>query len=256
MEDTQQLSPVVGSPDQSAEATNAVILNQQVGKLVDALGQSGTDVVAAIDAITAAVVASIIGGSTGTVDNRLLRAKGTGGRALENSPVACDDSGNLTGANSIVLASNTAYTVLCGGTTTANPIQSVASVGTAGFVLTSNGTGALPTFQSAVITYVDAIAGVILVPANQDYIVSINTPFAFTADAMTTQSASGTCTLVTLKNTTAIGGLSNSVSSSKVVATATSGNSFVAGDDVRLRVSSNSSCQNLAFSLKITRSIP
>lgn len=45
--------------------------------------------------------------------------------------------------------SNTAYAVLCGGTTTTNPIQSIAGVGTAGQLLTSNGAGALPTFQNA-----------------------------------------------------------------------------------------------------------
>ena len=41
----------------------------------------------------------------------------------------------------------TAFAVICGGTTTTNPHQSVASVGTADQVLTSNGAGALPTFQ-------------------------------------------------------------------------------------------------------------
>lgn len=46
------------------------------------------------------------------------------------------------------VTSNTAYSVLCGGTTSTNPIQSVASVGSSGQVLTSNGAGALPTFQS------------------------------------------------------------------------------------------------------------
>lgn len=45
-------------------------------------------------------------------------------------------------------ASFTAYAVLCGGTTSTSPFQSVASVGTSGQVLTSNGPGALPTFQS------------------------------------------------------------------------------------------------------------
>jgi hypothetical protein len=44
---------------------------------------------------------------------------------------------------------NTAYAVICGGTTTGGAEQSIASVGTAGQVLTSNGAGALPTFQSA-----------------------------------------------------------------------------------------------------------
>lgn len=43
----------------------------------------------------------------------------------------------------------TAYAVLCGGTTTTNPVQSIASVGTSGQFLTSNGAGALPTFQTA-----------------------------------------------------------------------------------------------------------
>lgn len=42
----------------------------------------------------------------------------------------------------------TAYAVLCGGTTSTAAVQSVASVGTSGQVLTSNGAGALPTFQA------------------------------------------------------------------------------------------------------------
>jgi hypothetical protein len=45
--------------------------------------------------------------------------------------------------------SATAYAVLCGGTTSTGAYQSVASVGTSGQVLTSNGAGALPTFQNA-----------------------------------------------------------------------------------------------------------
>ncbi len=45
--------------------------------------------------------------------------------------------------------SATAYAVLCGGTTSTGAFQSIASVGTSGQVLTSNGAGALPTFQSA-----------------------------------------------------------------------------------------------------------
>ena len=47
------------------------------------------------------------------------------------------------------LATATAYAVLCGGTTSTGAFQNVASVGTSGQVLTSNGAGALPTFQPA-----------------------------------------------------------------------------------------------------------
>jgi len=43
----------------------------------------------------------------------------------------------------------TAYAVICGGTTSTAAHQSIASVGTSGQVLTSNGAGALPTFQAA-----------------------------------------------------------------------------------------------------------
>lgn len=46
-------------------------------------------------------------------------------------------------------ASTTAYAVICGGTTSTAAEQSIASVGTSGQVLTSNGAGALPTFQAA-----------------------------------------------------------------------------------------------------------
>lgn len=43
----------------------------------------------------------------------------------------------------------TEYAVICGGTTSTGAQQSIASVGTAGQILTSNGAGALPTFQNA-----------------------------------------------------------------------------------------------------------
>jgi len=45
-------------------------------------------------------------------------------------------------------ASLTAYAVLCGGTSSTNPVQSVASVGSSTNVLISNGASALPTFQA------------------------------------------------------------------------------------------------------------
>lgn len=45
-------------------------------------------------------------------------------------------------------SSTTAYAVICGGTTSTSAEQSIASVGTSGQVLTSNGAAALPTFQT------------------------------------------------------------------------------------------------------------
>ena len=64
-------------------------------------------------------------------------------------PVASGGSG---------VTSATAYAVLCGGTTSTSPIQAIASVGTTGQVLTSNGAGALPTMQ----TITSFVAGMIM----------------------------------------------------------------------------------------------
>lgn len=47
------------------------------------------------------------------------------------------------------VATNTAYAVLCGGTTTTGAIQSIASVGTARQVFRSNGAAALPSMDNA-----------------------------------------------------------------------------------------------------------
>ncbi len=43
----------------------------------------------------------------------------------------------------------TAYSVICGGTTSTGALQNVSGLGTSGYVLTSNGAGALPTWQNA-----------------------------------------------------------------------------------------------------------
>jgi len=61
-----------------------------------------------------------------------------------NAPMPIDVPKGGTG-----VATLTTYAIICGGTTTTGPLQSIASVGTASQVLTSNGAAALPTFQTA-----------------------------------------------------------------------------------------------------------
>jgi hypothetical protein len=68
----------------------------------------------------------------------------SGGSSADPSFTTAVVAGGGTGATSL-----TAYAVICGGTTSTGALQSVASVGTSGQVLTSNGAGALPTFQAA-----------------------------------------------------------------------------------------------------------
>lgn len=119
-------------------------------------------------------------GPASSTDNAIVRFDGTTGKLLQNSGVLISDTNNITGVGSLTAttltdgtaslsggaltglttaltvaqggsgrASHTAYAVLVGGTTTTAAQQSIASVGTAGQVLTSNGAGALPTMQDA-----------------------------------------------------------------------------------------------------------
>jgi len=110
--------------------------------LVTAASANATPVTS-ITGTTNQVIASA---STGAVTLSLPQSIGTGssptfaGLTL-SSPLTVANGG--TGDSSL-----TAYAVLAGGTTSTGPIQSVASLGTSGQVLTSNGAGALPTFQS------------------------------------------------------------------------------------------------------------
>jgi hypothetical protein len=92
---------------------------------------------------------SIVAGSYYVVAYQSQLNTGAGGFVIVSStaasltlPVSVANGG--TGDTSL-----TAYAVLCGGTTSTNPVQPIASVGTATQVLTSNGPGALPTFQAA-----------------------------------------------------------------------------------------------------------
>src|SRR3990167_7824477 len=71
-----------------------------------------------------------------------------------------DDADAVTGTLAIAnggtgRASHTAYAVICGGTKTTAAQQSIAGVGTATQVLTSNVAGLLPTFQAASTTPAD-----------------------------------------------------------------------------------------------------
>lgn len=83
------------------------------------------------------------------------------GALLPVEAMRINNNGIVTLANALPVGSGgsgrttaTAYGVICGGTTSTATHQSVASVGTTGQVLTSNGAGALPSFQGGLITSV------------------------------------------------------------------------------------------------------
>ena len=149
-------------------------------------------------------------------------------------------------------ATLTTHGVLAGGTTGTGALQQIAN-GTAGRLLTSNGTGALPSFQALTLT--DSISGIIQYPEAQDYIIWIKIPYVITVIDMTTKCSTGTCTLTAKNNTTTMTGLVNSVSTTEETNTASANNIMSAGNDLRLTVSSLSGAENVWFSLTFTRSI-
>lgn len=87
---------------------------------------------------------------------------------------------------------------------------------------------------------------------DQDYTLYLKTPFAGTITETTSKSASGTCTATFKVNTTALGGTANSVSTSEQSQSHSSSNTFVAGDDIVVTISSNSSCTNASLTVKYT----
>lgn len=89
----------------------------------------------------------LIGNGTSAVT--LLAPSATSGVPLVSQGASADPAYTtaVVAGGGTGVTSATAYAVLCGGTTSTNPFQSIASVGTAGQVLASNGASALPTFQ-------------------------------------------------------------------------------------------------------------
>lgn len=70
---------------------------------VAALLQAGTGITLTYNdgAGTLTIANTGLGGSTGSTDNRVLRADGTGGSTVQNSAVTIDDSGNISGLGTV-----------------------------------------------------------------------------------------------------------------------------------------------------------
>ena len=93
-------------------------------------------------------------------------------------------------------------------------------------------------------------------PISSDvYTIILKARFSGTITETTTICVSGTCTATFSINGTPLGGTANSVSSSEQSQTHSSANTFVAGDDIAVTISSVSACKRLAASIAITRSL-
>lgn len=101
----------------------------------------------------------------------------------------------------------------------------------------------------------EQISGFISSPSDKSYTIVLKMAHGGTITETTTKSASGTCTATFKINSTALGGTANSVSSSEQSQSHASSNTFAAGDDIVLTVSSNASCADMSFTIKYTRTL-
>jgi hypothetical protein len=138
----------------SASTTNVQTISFGSTGLTPSTATSGAVTVAGTLAIanggtgsTSTTYCSLTTNVTGTLP---IANGGTGSASTAYCSLTTNVTGTLPVANGGTGATTqTAYAVLCGGTTSTGAYQSIASVGTAGQILTSNGAGALPTFQAA-----------------------------------------------------------------------------------------------------------
>lgn len=135
LESTLDLGNISGSLDLTTQVTGVLpVPNGGTGAstLTGVLHGNGTSAVTGIPLTTDGAI--LIGDGSGAPTTLDAFSSATGTLKVDNGG---------TGR-----ASHTAYAVICGGTTSTGAQQSVASVGTAGQALVSNGPGALPTFQN------------------------------------------------------------------------------------------------------------
>ena len=121
----------------SSDATKEVRLE------VDGLTTGTTRVVTVPDSNTTLPIASQVITLSGPTAARTYTLPDA------NATVLTDNAAVTVAQGGSGRATATAYAVICGGTSATGAHQSIASVGTAGQVLTSNGAGALPSFQAA-----------------------------------------------------------------------------------------------------------
>jgi hypothetical protein len=139
-------------PGDIVPVANGTLYNDTLWIQTDVVTTIGTDPILfnqfGGQAVTTVQYSSLVGGASNTITS--VAPSATAGVPLVSTGNASDPSfstavvaGGGTGATSF-----TAYTPICGGTSGGAALQSVASVGTAGQVLTSNGAGMLATFQN------------------------------------------------------------------------------------------------------------
>ena len=98
----------------------------------------------------------------------------------------------------------------------------------------------------------DWITGFWEAPSDKAYKLTVKAPYGGTITETTSVCVSGTCTATFSINATPLGGTANAVSSTEQSQAHASANVFVAGDDINVTISSNTSCFAMALGINFT----
>ena len=238
---TPEGAPAATTPASTTESTNAQQRTQVLGKIADTLDAGNTDQTALLDDIAAAITSDIIGGSTGSTDNRVLISKGTGGRALEASGVTADTSGNINTNGGDITCDDITCDDIGADAITANS-------GAFANTLTRGGNNVAIATQT-----IGVWSGVFKSPEDETLFIILNVPFAVTITQTNTITEVGTSTVTVFNN--GVGDLSSNSASTSTSTVAQSVNNVVAiGGAVGVTFASTSSdCENLCLTIWGTR---
>ncbi len=205
---------------------------------------------------------AVANGGTGAANAAAARTN-LGATAVGSNVFTAADA---TAARVAIGAGTVSSVQLSGGTTgltaTGGPVTGSGTLTLGGTLAVANGgTGATDAatargnLSAAARAQVDQISGFISTPSNKLYRVAIKMAYAGTITETTTRSASGTCTATFSINGVNLGGTANSVSSTEQSRAHASANTFAAGDDIELTISSNSSCADFSFTIALSRTL-
>lgn len=102
---------------------------------------------------------------------------------------------------------------------------------------------------------VDGFSIPIEFPEDKTYLIWEDFPYAATVTVTHSKCSTGTADAVLKINGTALGGGVNSVSTSEDEVSHSTNNAIAVGDDLTLTVENNSSCEDLVYSVRITRTL-
>lgn len=97
------------------------------------------------------------------------------------------------------------------------------------------------------------LGGMIEEPENKEYKLIINAPFAAEILSVTTECASGSCTLTTKINGVALGGDENAATTTQEEQEHETANEIAVGDTLSVTVTDNLNCQDLSITIKFLR---